>query len=150
MKTCSHCRESKVSSEFYQDKTKKHGLSSRCKPCARRQASDWALKHPEERRRIMRSWRGRTDVQVHNRKIWIKRKYDLTVDDIEQLFVAQAGACAVCECALTKYHIDHDHASGDIRGLLCRNCNLGLGFFRDSVPNLAAAIQYLGVRNGQG
>ena len=71
----------------------------------------------------------------------------MTPEDTERLFKNQKGVCAVCGEVLTlKYHIDHDHLTGKIRGLLCRGCNLGLGFFQDSVPKLMAAIQYLGVK----
>jgi hypothetical protein len=92
----------------------------------------------------MRGWQARTDQQAHNRKIHIQREYDLTPEDIEELFVAQDGACAICGEALQEYHIDHSHECGGVRGLLCRSCNVGLGFFQDSVERLTAAIRYLG------
>lgn len=76
------------------------------------------------------------------------RKYGITVDDVRPLFDAQAGACAICQApfgAFADYgfNIDHCHATGAVRGLLCRGCNHGLGAFRDSEGALGAAIRYL-------
>ena len=50
--------------------------------------------------------------------------------------------CAICSIG-GKLHVDHDHATGKIRGLLCRGCNMGLGNFRDSTVYLNRAIEYL-------
>ena len=61
---------------------------------------------------------------------------------------AQSGRCAICEVDLKslppkKIHADHDHATGEHRGLLCSNCNAGIGFLKDSRQALLAAVQYL-------
>lgn len=74
--------------------------------------------------------------------------YGLTLEEYGSLFVAQAGACAIC-----KRHedlpgagllvVDHDHATGKVRGLLCSKCNAAIGLLGDSVRNLASAILYL-------
>ena len=147
VKTCSRCREFKIQTDFYPDDRRTTGLSSRCKKCQKQQAQEWGRSHPESRRQIIQNWKSRTDIPKHNRKIWNKRVYNLTPEDTERLSKSQKGVCAVCGEGLTsKYHIDHDHITGKIRGLLCRSCNLGLGFFQDSVPKLMAAIQYLGVK----
>jgi hypothetical protein len=68
---------------------------------------------------------------------WISVNYD-----------RQGGRCAICRRRVhcggnTTYHVDHCHTSGRLRGLLCRDCNLGLGHFKDSIPSLLAAIDYL-------
>ena len=55
------------------------------------------------------------------------------------------GVCEICskDITLRQAHLDHDHKTGKSRGWLCPNCNIGLGFFRDSIENLKAAIAYL-------
>lgn len=58
------------------------------------------------------------------------------------MFAAQGGLCAVCRIAPAA-HVDHDHATGRVRGLLCFNCNGGLGQFRDDVKVMQRAIRYL-------
>jgi len=83
----------------------------------------------------------------------IKRflKYGLTSEDFERLREKQNFRCAICGVIPTKvsnrlhdgFHIDHCHVSGRVRGLLCGNCNTGIGMLKDSEKNLLAAIEYL-------
>ncbi len=69
----------------------------------------------------------------------------LTGPQFDELVIAQLGRCAICseQMRVTSY-IDHDHETDEVRGLLCRECNSGLGMFRDSIPSLRKAIAYLG------
>ena len=64
-----------------------------------------------------------------------------------RLFAEQGGECAIRGCKrrprTRRFHIDHDHRTGVVRGLLCNNCNRGLGRFKDSVVLLEAALRYL-------
>lgn len=57
----------------------------------------------------------------------------------------QGGTCAICkkEPNGRKFSLDHDHTTSQIRGLLCNNCNVGLGFFNDNIEALKSAIAYL-------
>lgn len=73
------------------------------------------------------------------------RRYGLTEEQhIEQLRM-QDYTCAICDCAIDKSDpIDHCHESLLVRGILCRDCNLGLGFFKDNQQALINAIKYLG------
>jgi len=80
------------------------------------------------------------------------RRQGLSAEDYQALLKKQQGRCAVCgirdghrscrgrHCRLA---LDHDHRTGTIRGLLCNNCNRGLGRFKDSVKLLEAAVRYL-------
>lgn len=89
---------------------------------------EYARTHPEQRRASKR-----------------RSKYGLTHDAFLGLFAAQHGACAICGTGLThaSAHVDHDHRTDRVRGLLCSSCNLGLGKFRDSLMALRAAADYL-------
>lgn len=74
--------------------------------------------------------------------------------DYRTLFMRQGGKCAICKVAppggvfreneKATLCVDHDHATGEVRGLLCGQCNTGLGMFRDNPANLQRAIEYLG------
>jgi hypothetical protein len=60
------------------------------------------------------------------------------------MFAKQRGLCAIChEESDNRFSIDHDHNDGKVRGLLCSECNLGLGKFKDNVDNMLRAIDYL-------
>ena len=65
-------------------------------------------------------------------------------DDREALLAAQDGRCAICHQSADRMVIDHDHSNGAVRGMLCDQCNMGLGHFRDNPDLLAEAIRYLG------
>ena len=79
------------------------------------------------------------------------KKYGITLEEYESLLDAQGGKCAICQSphpggnGRTNYSwpVDHDHATGKVRGLLCRNCNVGLGLLGDSETRVAAALTYL-------
>ncbi len=77
----------------------------------------------------------------------LKRQYNITPIDYDAMYEEQEGCCAICftHQSSMKYrlHVDHDHKTGKVRGLLCKNCNLALGNFQDSVELLAKAIEYL-------
>lgn len=71
--------------------------------------------------------------------------YGLTAFAVEALLVTQHGGCAICRTPLSDAgaHVDHDHATGRVRGILCGGCNIGLGHFRDDPEKLVAAAEYL-------
>lgn len=155
-KTCSVCHESfPASPEFFnRDKSRKSGLHPWCKPCSRekkrastkRVAEREGEAYKERRRRYRRAYRARHPERIkqHERKYGLKRKFGITVEDYDSLLVAQNGQCAVCLSESdTTLHVDHDHTTGAIRGLLCSQCNTGLGLFYDDVDRLRQAIRYL-------
>lgn len=69
--------------------------------------------------------------------------YRMRPEDYDRMYQGQGGRCAICHCEAEELHVDHCHATGFVRGLLCRNCNMGLGSFRDSEASLRRAIAYL-------
>ena len=77
-------------------------------------------------------------------------RYGLTGDDYEKLLDKQDNKCAICGATestgrSSKLYVDHDHETGEVRGLLCNHCNAGLGMFRDNIEALKAAVEYLEV-----
>jgi hypothetical protein len=77
----------------------------------------------------------------------LKRYYGITEDDYNNMFIKQNGCCRICGKHQTelikKFHIDHCHTTGVVRGLLCSDCNMSLGKFEDSIDILQRAIDYL-------
>lgn len=73
-----------------------------------------------------------------------KRTYKLTNEEYDALVKKQNNACAICKVVPKEVlFIDHNHQTGDVRGLLCRNCNTAVGLFRDDPDIIAAATTYL-------
>lgn len=83
----------------------------------------------------------------------MQRAYGMTMRDYRKLFMKQGGKCAICKVAppggvfqeneKVTLCVDHDHVTGEVRGLLCGPCNSGLGMFRDNTESLQNAIEYL-------
>lgn len=93
------------------------------------------------RQRKLQSRRDRYNIEL-------RYKYGITIDDYDVMWTNQDGRCAICGATnpggqRTHFCVDHDHQTGIVRGLLCRDCNKGLGAFRDSQSALKAAIKYL-------
>ena len=89
------------------------------------------------------AWKG--GIKRDRRPYHMKRAYGIETGKYEEMFAKQNGLCAICkQKSGEKYlSIDHNHETGEIRGLLCKKCNMGLGMFRDSVLILTEAIKYL-------
>lgn len=81
-------------------------------------------------------------ISRRTRDFQLKRDYGITIEEYERLVVIQNGRCLIC-CKAQKLGVDHDHRTGEIRGLLCRSCNQGIGIFEDSPTLLFNAIAYL-------
>jgi len=87
--------------------------------------------------------------ELHKERIWQSKvhSYGLTLDQYHAIVERQGERCAVCRKVIAPMgrdtHIDHDHTTGKVRGLLCSECNLGLGKFKDRPDVLRAAATYL-------
>lgn len=73
-----------------------------------------------------------------------KKKYGITREEYRDLLTQQNGECIICHsCLNEELRVDHDHITGEVRGLLCSNCNAGLGFFKEDPQRLENAKRYL-------
>jgi hypothetical protein len=91
--------------------------------------------------------RGSKGVEVR-RRLMLKHRYGITQADYERLLTKQGGHCALCfrtpdQDRTGKLHVDHDHATGKVRGLLCHRHNHGLGMLGDNEEGLLATLKYL-------
>jgi len=75
----------------------------------------------------------------------IKYKYGMTYEDKEKIFQSQEGRCAIClkPFSMHELHIDHDHITNEVRGLLCPHCNTSLGLLKEDTDILKNMINYL-------
>jgi hypothetical protein len=88
----------------------------------------------------MREQRIKRDGSTRN--FHLKRRYGLTEAEVDEMIARQGGKCMICRTADAE-HVDHDHKTGRVRGILCFNCNGGLGQFKDRWEMMARAITYL-------
>lgn len=86
------------------------------------------------------------------RDVQRKRKYGITKEEYQQMFLEQDGRCAICgtnefQGSGGTPHVDHDHITGKVRGILCHHCNTAIGQFGDSIELMLEAIAYLKERS---
>ena len=140
LRLCVSCNYHKPLDEFYTriraKKRQRHG--SRCKPCER-------IRDKKYNRTNRIRMRQRYPNKKRSDTLW--EKFSLTVDEYDKMLENQQGKCAICRCdrkiQKRNFAVDHCHATGKIRGILCGNCNAGLGFFKDNPQSLTNALTYL-------
>lgn len=120
LKKCKYCSKEKVKSEFPQiRKNNKTYPRPFCNDCRHQGNFEWDL--------------------------W--KNYRIRLSGYKALYESQNGNCACCGSAEENFkrnlHVDHDHETGKVRGLLCTQCNPGIGYFQDSIERLELAITYL-------
>jgi len=137
---CVKCDELKNTDEFYFARRKSDNYVSRrtteCKTCSLKNRKEH---YEQNRERLLANHRFRS--------------YGLSREDYFEMLDNQGGTCAICKrqewsrASVTNkvkaLAVDHCHDSGNVRGLLCRACNLALGYFEDNIESLDEAIKYL-------
>lgn len=128
VRRCAKCREVKPLTD-YPERTKGY-----CRPCKRSYSRELYDRNREYRRR-------------YSYEAAIQRLYGITLEEREAIWEAQGRRCKIChstgEGQKRRMHVDHDHDTGKIRGLLCHPCNIMLGGAKDSIEVLEKAIAYL-------
>lgn len=139
-KTCRDCGIEKPLDQFPIQKQGRFSRHPLCKPC---RAAQERRRYARERTVILE--RSRTDVRRKERVRWraLFRKYALSRHEHATFYVAQRGCCAICERRGVRLVVDHDHATEEVRGLLCVTCNLALGELMDDPERCDAAARYL-------
>lgn len=136
MKRCKKCGIDKEESDFY---TKRNGtLRSPCKECQSRYKTVESSRLAQKR-----FWNKNKERLVKTRRC---RLYGITEIQFEDLSKKQEGKCDICMKSLEgpkNCHIDHNHETKEVRGLLCSSCNKALGLFKENPDTLQAAINYL-------
>ena len=137
-KTCNRCKNEKTLDKFSKHPKGKYGKHPTCNDCRNKQHRIYYANNKEHIKQLP------SRLNRNYRISDLKRKFGITFEQFELLVILQNGLCAICRKKLDKHlAVDHDHKTGEIRGLLCTNCNVGLGHFRDSGELLQRAIDYL-------
>jgi hypothetical protein len=105
----------------------------------------YRLRHPERARELSRARAAtlRKNNPISVRAASLKYWYGITAEQFMAICERQGNACAICHQEAKTLNVDHEHATGLVRGLLCRNCNWLLGNAKDDPARLEAAAQYL-------
>jgi len=134
LKICPQCKLAKEKKEFGKDSTTSSGVSSWCKPCKK----TWRAKKREDEPDRHKAIDFEND---------LKKNYGINTHQYNKMFDEQKGCCACCGRSHTDFkrglHVDHNHTTGQVRGLLCTKCNPGIGYFDESTEKLEMAIAYL-------
>lgn len=160
MKKCGRCQIEKSATEFNKNRSTKSGLQDYCRDCQKQAKKKWIEKNPgivselakkyrskdpEKYRARSRQWR--KDNPEKSMSIDLKRKYGITYDHWKVMFDQQEGKCLVCNKHQNelnqKLAVDHDHKTNQIRGLICCQCNRGIGYLQDDPILLRKAALYL-------
>ena len=133
-KVCTRCGETKDLDAFSADGQKRDGLKSICRTCSTDKARLDREAHPRRYREAR-----------------LKNKFGISMVEYEAMSALQGGLCAICGKSewvtahgkLRLLSVDHDHESGQVRGLLCMSCNVGIGKFKDNLELVEKAAAYL-------
>jgi hypothetical protein len=138
-KICGLCDEPKDLDDFHRHKKSADGRHPWCKECKNKRQRGHYLDNRAEILTTMRANR-----RGKYRRSDLKRNYGMSEQEYDARSEKQQGRCALCGRIPTgSLHVDHDHETGAVRGLLCSHCNTGLGLFRDNPDLLKKAIDYL-------
>lgn len=134
MKVCKECGINLPTTDYHVVNKETGALNTRCKPCVR-----IYVKRLNEARQQNENAREHQPEYKNSRRAYQQQKlYGL--NELEQAALLQH--CAICKTT-ENLHTDHDHDNGAVRGILCREHNLGLGWFRDNPEHLLLAVEYL-------
>jgi DNA-directed RNA polymerase subunit M/transcription elongation factor TFIIS len=135
MLDCKKCLQVLPEEKFSKKSGSARGYHYTCKDCHNTYSREtWYVKNSEKQKASSLKWKQGNKTAVRATRYGISKK--------EMTKLLESGKCAICG-GDTALGVDHSHETGEVRGLLCRTCNSGLGFFRDSPELLQKAIQYL-------
>ena len=166
-KRCIRCLEEKLldPTNFYKHPRMKDGFSCYCIGCQKVINTEAYRKNKQQRFGQMRWWRShnQSKVRANAMRCYLRarvkgteqtrkrkaqlQKYGLDESSFNARLEAQGGVCAICKGPpvgrWNRFHVDHDHGTEAVRGLLCSKCNCALGYFDDDLERLKVAVAYL-------
>jgi Autographiviridae endonuclease VII len=158
LKICGRCRVEQPIANFGLHSKACDKLQNDCAACKRIIAVEWRRKNPERSKATNNAWNAKNREKVN---AWARRSYrrnavkrahkqrqrrhGLLPHTEDELTKVQDGKCPGCLNNLSEVtrHIDHDHATGKVRGILCQKCNMSLGLLKDDPEILIRLANYL-------
>jgi hypothetical protein len=149
MKRCSKCNKEKPLTKFHKRSGRKNSFGSWCKDCMNEHSKIYRIKNIEKENRRRKNYRAchKKEMKEVSIRYNLKRQFNLTPEQYDDILTKQNGRCAICGIHQSEIDyrlaVDHSHSTGNVRGLLCHQCNMGIGNLNDSVEILRKAIEYL-------
>lgn len=165
MKVCSKCKKLKPVGKFYVNRRAKDGLASECKLCHNEASRKWSKANPERDKENRRKWHKANPEKAKEsvrkwkranpeeakkiaRRARLISSYGLTTEEYDKLLKKQGGVCAICgryrrESRYGRLCVDHNHSTGEVRGLVCSLCNIAIGAVQEDLATLRKMIVYL-------
>lgn len=138
---CSNCRIIKPLSDFAKDKNRVIGYRKVCKSCTNEQQRiRYQDKNGTRRKYLIEN---RDDRLEMYREIKYKKMYGLSLDEVTKMHEECNYKCAICGEKFDWLCVDHNHKTGAVRDLLCKNCNSGIGMYKDNPELVKRAYEYL-------
>jgi hypothetical protein len=129
---CTRCSSEKPDDQFYVWRGKRSGQCNKCRnrptEAKRLACRRWYATKGAE---YIKNWRALKG-KAYERNVTLKSLYGITSEQFDAMARSQDGRCAVCRKKTTRLVVDHDHATGEVRGLLCHGCNIGIARLGDS------------------
>lgn len=113
---------------------------------ARRRTKEWQEANPERVAANREAFLASGGKKIADRRSHLKRRYGMTLEEYDAMLEAQGGGCFICGRPPREdisLHVDHDHSTGKVRGILCFCCNNALADFREDPTLFAKAAAYL-------
>lgn len=139
MKKCTVCKQNLDYTNYHKSKNTKDGYGYRCKTCDKKAREKYREENKERFAEV-------------NRRKTLKFRYGLSLEEYNSILESQNNSCAICGTTENgvsgkrrnwNWSVDHCHTTGKVRGLLCNQCNRGLGMLGDNVESIQKALDYL-------
>jgi len=156
IKQCFICKEIKSLDLFNRNKRTKDGKSSWCITCTKIKNKEWYAANKARKLESTRTWAQNNPdrvkksaqkyVKKNSRKLTLNsklRRYGITLEKYNLMIEGQKGMCAICNNVPDRLVIDHNHATGEVRQLLCVSCNAALGQVKESENIVLSMLSYL-------
>jgi superfamily II helicase len=141
-KVCTKCKVEKFLSEFSKHSSAKYKRNSVCVKCDSKRVVEWQRNNKDRFRANQKKFANKESTKRYRKDWQLKKNFNISIEEYERLVKKQKGKCGICKKE-DSLHVDHNHISGAVRGLLCSPCNLALGLFKDDKTILKNAIKYL-------
>jgi len=159
-KICTKCKkELPATLKYFSIQSNMKRLRSQCKECSNKYSKKYRLKNKEKLQEYNKQYaeKNKEKIKRYNKakyrrnpeyykELNLQRNFKLIIDQYNKLLEDQNSKCAICgrdNNVKKALAVDHNHKTGKIRGLLCHNCNIGLGVFNDNPLILIKVVKYL-------